>query len=77
MCRKESLAEPLALIVFLYFKCSFKAFRQKEESFHLVSNIYMYVYKNPQGNMHCCEDKHRVIPSGADISQVYILSNLK
>ena len=27
--------------------------------------------------MHCCEVKHMVIPSGTDISQLYILSNLK
>ena len=27
--------------------------------------------------MHRCEVKHMVIPSGTDISQLYILSNLK
>lgn len=51
-CRKESLAGALALLVFLYFKCSFKVFRQKEELFHLVPNIYMYVYNNSQGSIH-------------------------
>lgn len=75
-CRKESLAGALAP-VFLYFKCSFKVFRQKEELFHLVPNIYTYVYNNSQGSTHFWEHKHMKIPSGVDIWHIYILRNLK